>query len=113
MPLRALLPDPGFEVSLTEGLGRSATSASSCCSRLEGLNFPATMPERPPSRNWRFQFPTDCSETFARLAASVAVTSPASTDSTIRTFSSAGTTGGLAMMIRLLQVRPANNGSCH
>jgi hypothetical protein len=46
---------------------------------------------------WRFQFPTDCSDTFARRAASARVISPARIDNTIRTFSSAGNTGGLAM----------------
>jgi hypothetical protein len=56
----------------------------------------------PASRNWRFQFPTHCSDTFARRAASATVISPARIDSTIRTFSSAGNTGGLAMTIRLL-----------
>ena len=56
----------------------------------------------PASRNWRFQFPTDCSDTFARRAASATVISPARIESTIRTFSSAGNTGGLAMTIRFL-----------
>src|SRR5690606_23915783 len=51
----------------------------------------------PASRNARFQFPTDCSDTFARRAASATVTSPAKTDNTILVFSSAGTAGGLAM----------------
>jgi hypothetical protein len=46
--------------------------------------------------------PTDCSDTFARLAASATVISPARIESTIRTFSSAGNTGGLAVTIRLL-----------
>src|SRR5690606_32502754 len=75
----------------------SVISASSCCSRVDGPDFPATSPERPDSRNCRFQFPTDCSDTFARRAASATVTSPARTDNTILTFSSAGTAGGLAM----------------
>jgi hypothetical protein len=56
----------------------------------------------PASRNWRFQFPTHCSDTFARRAASATVISPARIDSTIRTFSSAGNPDGLAMTIRLL-----------
>src|SRR5690606_19482902 len=51
----------------------------------------------PASRNARFQFPTDCSDTFARRAASATVSSPAKTDNTILVFSSAGTAGGLAM----------------
>src|SRR5690606_25246687 len=75
----------------------SATSASSCCSRVEGPDFPAARPVLPASRNARFQFPTDCSDTFARRAASATVTSPAKTDNTILVFSSAGTAGGLAM----------------
>ena len=45
------------------------TSASSCCSRVDGPDFPATSPDLPASRNWRFQFPTDCSDTVARLVA--------------------------------------------
>jgi hypothetical protein len=49
-----------------------------------------------------FPVPDDCSDTFARRAASATVISPARIDSTIRTFSSAGNTGGLAMTIRLL-----------
>jgi hypothetical protein len=61
----------------------SATSASSGASRVEGPDLPATRPARPDSRNCRFQFPTDCSETFARRAASATVTSPARIDSTI------------------------------
>jgi hypothetical protein len=64
--------------------------------------LPAAWPVLPASRNWRFQFPTDCSDTVARRAASATVISPARIDSTIRTFSSAGNTGGLAMSIRLL-----------
>src|SRR5215207_9841795 len=80
----------------------SVTSASNCCSRVEGPAFPAAKPDLPASRNWRFQFPTHCSDTFARRAASATVISPARIDSTIRTFSSAGNTGGLAMTIRLL-----------
>ena len=44
---------------------RSTTSASSWASRVDGPDFPATRPVLPASRNCRFQFPTDCSETFA------------------------------------------------
>src|SRR5665647_1934816 len=72
---------------------RSATSASSWASRVVG----------PASRNCRFQFPTDCSETFARRAASATDNSPAKIDRTTRTFSSTGNTGALDMVIRLLQ----------
>src|SRR3954463_6908138 len=50
---------------------------------VEGPDLPATRPARPDSRNCRFQFPTDCSETFARRAASATVTSPARIDNTI------------------------------
>src|SRR5665648_1019576 len=53
--------------------------------------------------NCRFQFPTDCSETFARRAASATDNSPAKIDRTTRTFSSTGNTGALDMVIRLLQ----------
>jgi hypothetical protein len=55
------------------------------------------------SRNCRFQFPTDCSDTFARRAASATLISPARIDNTIRVFSSAGNTGGFAMTIRFLR----------
>jgi hypothetical protein len=56
---------------------------------------------------------TDCSDTFARRAASATVTSPATIDSTIRTFSSAWNAGGLAMNDQTpCQVRPASNGPC-
>src|SRR5665648_273804 len=82
---------------------RSATSASNCCSRVDGPALPATSPARPASRNCRFQFPTDCSETFARRAASATDNSPAKIDRTTRTFSSTGNTGALDMVIRLLQ----------
>ena len=60
-------------------------------------------PARPASKNCRFQFPTDCSETFARRAASATDNSPAKIDRTTRTFSSTGNTGALDMVIRLLQ----------
>src|SRR5450830_1847775 len=82
---------------------RSATSASSWASRVVGPALPATSPARPASRNCRFQFPTDCSETFDRRAASATDTSPAKIDSTTRTFSSTGNTGALDMVPRLLQ----------
>src|SRR5665648_367465 len=82
---------------------RSATSASNCCSRVDGPALPATSPARPASKNCRFQLPTDCSETFARRAASATDNSPAKIDSTTRTFSSTGNTGALVMPLRLLQ----------
>jgi hypothetical protein len=75
----------------------SATSASSCCSRFDGPDLPAISPARPDSRSCRFQFPTDCSDTVARRAASATLTPPAMTDNTIRTFSSADSAAGLAM----------------
>ena len=62
---------------------RTGTSASSYCFRLDGPVCPATSPALPASKNRLFQFPTDCSDTFARRAASVTVISPARIDSTI------------------------------
>src|SRR5690606_20225501 len=92
----------------------STTSASSCASRVEGPDLPAARPVLPASRNCRFQFPTDCSETFALRAASATLISPARIDNTIRVFSSAGNTGGLAMIDQTpSQVRPATSGPCH
>ncbi|MEY9995521.1 hypothetical protein ABIE67_007553 [Streptomyces sp. V4I8] len=76
---------------------KSATRASSCCSRVLGPDLPPWL-ARPDSRNWRFQVPIDCSDTFARRAASATVISPARIDSTIRTFSSGGSAGGLTMI---------------
>ncbi len=77
---------------------RSATSASSCCSREDGLPEPAASPARPVSMNCRFQFETDCSDTFDCRAACATVSSPASTASTMRTFSSTGNAVGRAMI---------------
>jgi hypothetical protein len=45
--------------------------------------LPAAKPVLPASSNCRFQFPTDCSETFARRAASATVISRARIDNTI------------------------------
>ena len=63
---------------------------------------------------WRFQVPIDCSDTFARRAASATVISPARIDSTIRTFSSGGSAGGLTTIDPTLQAAgPATNEPCH
>ena len=72
---------------------------------LSQTDLPASMPAFPPSRNWRFQFPMACSETFSRRAASAIVISPASTDNTMRSFFSAGIVGG-----RLITFRPFSWG---
>ena len=45
-------------------------------SRDVGFDLPASIPAFPPSRNWRFQFPIACSDTFSRRAASAIETSP-------------------------------------
>src|SRR5690554_1124937 len=82
---------------------RSATSASSCCSRVDGPDRPAASAVFPASRKSAFHRPIDCSDTFSRRAASAIVISPASTLSTIRVFRSAGITGGLPMVQILLQ----------
>src|SRR5690606_12892521 len=72
----------------------SATSDSSCCSRLEGPLRPEASAGRPASRNSAFHRPIDCSDTFSLRAASAIETSPARTLSTILVFFSAGITGG-------------------
>src|SRR5690606_31240600 len=74
----------------------SAAPASSCCSRVEGPDFPAARPVLPASRNARSQSPTACPDTCARRAAAATGTAPAKTDNAVLVFSSAGTAGGLA-----------------
>ena len=81
----------------------SETSASSCCSRLEGPDRPAVNAVLPASRKSAFHRPIDCSDTLSRRAASATVISPANTLNTIRVFFSAGITGGLPMIQILLQ----------
>src|SRR5699024_1500859 len=82
---------------------RSATSASSCCSRVEGPDLPATNAVFPASRKSAFHRPIDCSLTPSRRAASVIVISPATTLSTIRVFFSAGIEFGFFIRHKLLQ----------
>lgn len=82
---------------------RSATSASSCSSRVDGPDYPAARAVLPASRKSAFQRPIDCSDTFSRRAASAIVCSPAITDNTIRVFFSTGIDGGLPMSATLLQ----------
>lgn len=72
--------NPDLDRCLTQRLGSSATSSSSCRSRAEGFDSPASIPALPASRNYRFQFPTDYSDPLSRRAASATVTSPCSTD---------------------------------
>src|SRR5690606_20704592 len=82
----------------------SSSSASSARSRLFGPGLPpSATPWRPASMNWRFQFDTDCSDTFALRAASATLISPARTDSTSRVFSSGG--NALGRGIRTSRVR--------
>ena len=74
----------------------SATWASSCCSRLDGVALaPAATARRPPSTNWSRQFAIEVCDTPSRRAASAIETSPRSTATTIRTFSSGVFVGGL------------------
>jgi hypothetical protein len=47
---------------------------------------------------WLREPPTNCSDTFARRAASATLTSPARIDNTIRTFSTTGNTGALLIL---------------
>src|SRR5512132_3031708 len=72
----------------------STTSVSSCSSRLEGPDRPATSAVLPASMNSAFQRPIDCSETFSFRAASAIDISPAKIASTIRVFFSGGIVGG-------------------
>lgn len=76
----------------------SATSASSCSSRDEGPDLPATRAILPASKNSTFHHPIDCSLTFSLRAASAIDNSPASTLNTIRAFFSTGIKGGLPML---------------
>ena len=68
-----------------------------------GFDLPASIPAFPPSRNWRFQFPIACSDTFSRRAASAIEISPCNTDNTMRIFFSTGIVGGRLMMIQTFQ----------
>jgi hypothetical protein len=93
---------------------RSATSASSCCSRVEGRTVlsRSTRPYRPPGTA-----AAPRSRPTARTPSPAAPprrpdSSPARIDITIRVFSSADTAGGLDMMIRLLDGQTARNGPC-
>lgn len=57
-------PTPGSQPRPLPALGvSSATSSSSYCSQVEGLDLPASMPALPASRNCRFQFPMASSVT--------------------------------------------------
>src|SRR4029453_7691315 len=82
----------------------SSTSAARVSSREDARGEPpAARPTRPASRNCCFHLPTGVSLTLARRAASATVTSPASTDSTIRILSSTGNTGGRLIISSLDQ----------
>jgi hypothetical protein len=83
---------------------KSATSASSCSSRVEGPDRPAASAVLPASRNSAFHRPIDYSLTFSRRADPATLTSPANTLSTTRVFCSARITGGLPIAQILLQV---------
>ncbi len=72
----------------------SEISARSSRSRCALRDAPPSRAVRPPSRNCLFQLPTDCSETFARRAASASVYWPERTPITTLSLSEAGITGG-------------------
>ena len=77
------------------------------------INWQNPAVDMPASRNARFQFPTDCSDTFSRRAASATLTSPGRIDNTILIFFSAGITGGHVMTIKLLrQVKSTSKNPC-
>jgi hypothetical protein len=65
-PLSGLLPDAELDRRPTQRLGRLGDLGLELLLSRRRPGLAAAKPVLPASRNWRFQFPIDCSDTFAR-----------------------------------------------
>ena len=92
---------------------RSGSSSNGRTTTVSGTGATTAGPCFAPSRNCRFQFPIDCSDTFALRAASATLISLRATEQIRLYLSSRERTGGRAMRTLVHGREPGRNHPCH